>query len=77
MHIAISFVQLMMFVRAVLSFLPIDMEGALGSFVFAATEPAIYPIRRLFEKFGFGDGLPIDIPFFVTFLILSFLSAIF
>ncbi len=76
MRIAISFIQLMMFVRAILSFLPIDTGGALGSFVFATTEPAIFPIRRIFDRFGIGDGLPIDIPFFVTFMILSFLSVI-
>ena len=62
-----------MFVRAILSWFPIG-QGKLAEFLYAVTEPVIYPVRVLFEKLNIGVGLPIDIPFFVTFLLLSLIS---
>ena len=62
-----------MFVRAILSWFPIG-QGKFAEFLYAVTEPVIYPVRVLFEKLNIGVGLPIDIPFFVTFLLLSVIS---
>ena len=69
----ISFVLLCMFIRAILSFLPIE-EGPLTGIVALITEPVIFPVRKICEKFGLGDGLPIDIPFFITSVILMMIS---
>lgn len=74
--LALSLLQIMMFARAILSFLPIDSSGKVTMFLTALTEPVIYPVRVIFDKLNIGTSIPIDIPFFVTFLILSFLSAI-
>ena len=71
--ILISVIQTAMFVRAIMSWFPIG-EGKLSTFLYAITEPVIYPVRALFEKMNWGVGLPIDIPFFVPFLLLSMLS---
>lgn len=71
--ILISVIQTAMFVRAIMSWFPIG-EGRFSTFLYAITEPVIYPVRALFEKMNWGVGLPIDIPFFVTFLLLSMLS---
>lgn len=73
--LVIGAIQLCMFVRAILSFLPLD-DGPVSAFVTMLTEPVIYPVRLLCSKFGLGDGLPIDIPFFITFLLLSVLSMV-
>ena len=64
----------MMFARAILSFLPVDEEGKLTGFLALCTEPFILPVRILFDKLGWFAGLPIDIPFFVTYLLLSFIT---
>jgi len=34
------------------------------------------PVRTLCERFGWFEGLPIDMPFFLTFILLSVLAAI-
>ena len=65
-----------MLIRAILSFLPIDDEGGFGGFLAMITEPIILPVRRLCDALNIGRGLPIDIPFFLTSLILAILSSI-
>ena len=71
--LAVDALLLCMFVRAIFSFLPLD--GALIGFFMIITEPAVIPVRKICEKFGLGEGLPIDIPFFITTVILVMVSA--
>lgn len=75
-HLILSALQLLMLVRAILSFLPFD-GNSFSTFLTTVTEPVIFPMRKVCERFGFGEGLPIDIPFFLTFILLSILAAIF
>ena len=72
-YILVSVLQTAMFVRAIMSWFPFG-GGKFSAFLYAITEPVIYPIRLLFDKMNWGVGLPIDIPFFITFLLLSFLT---
>lgn len=69
-------IQLLMFVRALLSWFPIDEENPILQFVTAATEPFIIPVRALLERVEFIASSPIDISFFVTFILLSVLQTI-
>lgn len=62
-----------MFVRAVLSWFPSNGEGVLDNFVFALTEPFIVPVRALLERIEWVRNAPIDVSFFITFLIISLL----
>lgn len=66
--------EMMMLGRAVLSWLPIDPDGPLNRFLHAMTEPIIYPVRLLLERFDLFQGLPIDMSFFFTFILISILS---
>jgi len=72
----LEFLQLSMLLRAVLSWLPLSDDNKLEAFVYSITEPIIYPIRALFDKFEGLRNFPLDIPFFVAFIILSTLSTI-
>ena len=72
-YLLITVLHTAMFIRAILSWFPMA-EGRFSQFLYALTEPVIYPVRVLFDKLNIGTGLPIDIPFFVTFLLLSFIS---
>ena len=69
-YVALSAVQFAMLARAILSWFP-DMGGKLVDVLYAITEPFIYPVRRLFERMGWFQGLPIDISFSVTFLLIT------
>lgn len=72
-YLLIYLLHTAMFIRAILSWFPVG-EGKFSGFLYALTEPVIYPVRLVFDKLGIGTSLPIDIPFFVTFLLLSFIS---
>ena len=65
----LSFIQIAMLVRAILSWFPIDNRFV--DFVCSVTEPFVYPIRRLFEKLGWFQGLPVDISFMVSYLLIT------
>lgn len=68
--------QLLMFARAILSWLPIDEDSPTLTFLHAATEPFILPVRSILERFEFFASSPLDLSFFVTFLLISFLQSI-
>ena len=65
----LSFVQIAMLVRAILSWFPLNNRFV--DFVYSVTEPFVYPIRRLFEKMGWFQGLPVDISFRVSYLLIT------
>ena len=62
-----------MFVRAVLSWFPGTDDNVVFNIAFAVTEPFIIPVRFLLEKIEWVRNAPLDVSFFVTFLILSLL----
>ena len=62
-----------MFIRAIMSWFPTE-SNKFENFLYVITELLIIPIRKLFEKFNWFQGLPIDISFFVTYLLLSIIT---
>jgi len=68
--------QLLMFARALLSWFPIDEDSPILIFLHAVTEPFILPVRMLLERFEFFASSPIDLSFFVTFLLISMLQSL-
>ena len=68
--------EFLMLVRAILSWFPpaSGRPGPVRAFVTTVTEFAIAPVRALLDRFEFTRRSPIDIPFLVTFLLLSMLS---
>lgn len=70
----ITAIQLLMFARAILSWLPVDEDNPIVNFLYAVTEPVIMPVRAVMERFGWFEGMPIDMSFFITFLLLSILE---
>ena len=68
--------MLLMFLRAILSWIPMANNNQIGEFLFTVTEWVIMPIRSLFDKMGVNLSIPIDIPFFVTFILLSICGSI-
>ncbi len=71
----IEVLQLAMLVRAILSWLPLDDDNKIEAFVYGITEPIIYPVRLLLERFDSLRTVPIDIPFFITYILLILLSS--
>lgn len=68
--------QLLMMFRAVLSWLPVDEDSNISNFLFAMTEPVIYPVRMLLDRFEGLDEFPIDLSFIISFMLLSLVQMI-
>lgn len=74
--LVLSALQLLMLIRAVVSWLPIDDDSPFVDFLYASTELVIAPVRTLLSRFEGIDGAPIDIAFFITFMLLSIVQII-
>ena len=72
----LSAIEICMLVRAVLSWFPIRDDNPILRFVVMVTEPLIAPIRALFDRMGWFRNFPLDMSFFVTFLLLSAASSV-
>ena len=70
-----SIAMLLMIVRAILSWFP-GQGGAFERFIYACTEPLLFPVRKLFDLFDIRPNLPIDISFTVTFVLLIIIESI-
>ncbi len=70
-RIIVYVLQFLMLGRAILSWLPLDEDNPIENFLYMVTEPVIAPVRALIERFGWFEGLPIDMSFFITFILLS------
>lgn len=75
-YLAIGAIQLMMFVRAILSWFPGADDSSISEFLYNVTEPVIMPARNLLERIPSLRNFPIDISFLVTFILLSIVQTI-
>ena len=73
---ALGLLQLLMMIRAVLSWFPIDDSSAIVRCITLVTEPIVYPVRILMDKIPFFANLPIDLSFLVAYLLLIFVRAL-
>ena len=64
----------LMFIRAILSWLPVDEESFIVRFVYTITEPVITPFRILTDRISAFQMLPIDIAYFMAFIALAILQ---
>ena len=76
----LSVLDMAMFVRAILSWFDPTEEWKISRFLYVVTEPIILPVRRLCAKFHWFEGVPLDIPFLITLLLIivaqTFLEAL-
>ena len=70
----LNILQLALFARALLSWIDPMQEWRISSFLLVITEPVILPVRRLFERKRWLEGIPIDVPFMITLLLILLLS---
>lgn len=73
-YLLIGAIQFLMLIRAILSWLPMLEENNITTFIYQVTEVVIYPVRCLLERSEAVASLPMDLSFFVTFILLSILQ---
>ena len=66
----IGVLEIAMFARAIFSWFDQTGESKISVFLYTVTEPLIIPVRRLFERMHWFEGLPIDVAFTATWLLL-------
>ncbi len=74
--LALSALQFLLMIRAVLSWLPFDDSSPFVNFIIVITEPFVFPVRQLLEKINFFSDLPIDLSLFVAYLLLIFVRVL-
>jgi len=68
----------LVFIRVVLSWLPMMRHGSIVSFVFAFTEPMLAPVRRLIDRSPLGGpGMMLDFSPIITLFVLWLLQSFF
>ena len=67
--------QFAMLLRAIMS-LFFDEGSSFAAFLVAITEPVIMPIRMLFDRMEWFKNSPLDVPFFVTYMLLAIISSL-
>ena len=67
-------ITMLMFIRAIFSWFPTENPGKLQRVIFHMTEPVILPVRKFLWRMGWFQGLPIDMSFMVTYLVLGLLQ---
>lgn len=72
-RLLLSVIQFAMLARAILSWFPMD-SNRFTDFLYGITEPFIFPIRKLFERLGWFQNLPIDMAFMTAYLLLFVLG---
>ena len=64
-------ISLLMLARAIFSWFPTENESKLQRVLFHMTEPFIVPVRKFLWRMNWFQGLPIDISFMITYLLLG------
>lgn len=72
----VKLISICMFIRAILSWFDVNMNNPLIKLLFVITEPAVQPVRKLFQKMNWFQNTPIDLSFTATFLILFIFETI-
>lgn len=72
----IKLISICMFIRAILSWFNVNANNPIIKFLYVVTEPAIVPMRKLFQKMNWFQNTPLDISFAMTYLVIFVLELI-
>ena len=64
------------FIRVILSWLPLDEDGPFVSFVYLVTDPIILPIRALLERMGLFQNSPIDFSTLIAMILVMLVQTL-
>lgn len=68
---AVNIFEILLFVRAVLSWFPQVRASSLREFLFYTTEPLLSPVRKFIYRFEWAQRLPIDLSWIVVYILLQ------
>ncbi|MDD4188628.1 MAG: YggT family protein [Eubacteriales bacterium] len=68
--ILLTVIEVLVFLRVIISWLPVSRENPLVRFLYLITEPILGPIRSLIQKSSFGANIMFDLSPIVVWLII-------
>jgi YggT family protein len=75
-NILLNFVQMVIFSRIIISWLPIPKDNPIIRLIYQITEPILAPIRGMIERSAFGKNMMIDFSPIIVFLLIGFVRSI-
>lgn len=75
LSIFLDIVLTCMFISAVLSWIIPDGEYPIVNLLNGFVELFVAPVRHVLERLGWFQGIPLDISFLITYILLSLISA--
>ncbi len=76
LHAIINLYELLLVLRAIISWFPLGFDNPIVSFLYSVTEPVLAPVRNLLFKIPALQSIPIDFSILVVFILLSLLRSI-
>jgi len=68
---ALRIIEVLLFVRAIMSWLPNFSQSQISSFVYYTTEPILAPVRSMLMRVQALRGLPLDFSIIVAYLLIE------
>lgn len=72
----IDIITIAMFARMIVGWFMMGEQNGITAFLYVVTEPVIMPVRALCNRLGVFRGLPFDMPFFITSVLLMVVSIV-
>ena len=72
----IRIIEMMLVLRAIFSWMPMQNGNPLYSFFVSLTEPIVGPVRNLLYRLNIGRNTFMDVSVLVSFILLSFIRGI-
>jgi YggT family protein len=76
LNIILNIIELMIFVRVIVSWLPISRDNQLIRTLYQLTEPILAPIRNIILKSAFGANMMFDFSPIIAWLIIRVIRMI-
>lgn len=69
-------IYILIFVRIILSWLPIGRGGGIGELLYALTEPILGPIRSMLDRSPIGGGMMLDFSPIIALFVMDIVEMI-
>ena len=70
----VDVIDIALLARMLMGWIMMGEQNGITSFLYVITEPVIMPVRALCNRLGLFRGLPFDMPFFITAVLLMVIS---
>ncbi len=72
-HVFVYALEVFLFIRVIMSWIPGSDDNAFGNFIYSVTEPLVGTVRKLLNRIRVLRESPLDFSVLVSYMILNFL----